>query len=86
MKCKYIFICKLYASEISIYLYANLILLVLKDIICITQKSFRYKQRMQEMLDEEDLQDNERYAKIIQDQAAHDEKILGVGKILSPAL
>lgn len=40
---------------------------------------------MQEMLDEEDLQDNERYAKIIQNQAAHDEKILGVGKILSPS-
>lgn len=44
-----------------------------------------YKQRMQEMLDEEDLQDNEKYAKIIQDQAAHDEKILGVSKVLSPS-
>ncbi|XP_043682501.1 cyclin-H [Vespula pensylvanica] len=42
-----------------------------------------YKQRMQEMLDEEDLQDNEKYAKIIQDQAAHDEKTLGVNKMLS---
>ncbi|XP_012276140.1 cyclin-H isoform X2 [Orussus abietinus] len=40
-----------------------------------------YKQRMQEMLDEEDLRDNEKYAKIIQDQAAHDEKILGVSKV-----
>lgn len=40
---------------------------------------------MQEMLDEEDLQDNEKYAKIIQDQAAHDEKTLGVNKILSPS-
>lgn len=38
---------------------------------------------MQEMLDEEDLQDNEKYAKIIQDQAAHDEKTLGVNKMLS---
>lgn len=35
------------------------------------------------MLDEEDLQDNEKYAKIIQDQAAHDEKTLGVNKMLS---
>lgn len=42
-----------------------------------------YKQRMQEMLDEENLQDNEKYAKIIQDQAAHDEKTLGVNKMLS---
>lgn len=41
---------------------------------------------MQEMLDEEDLQDNEKYAKIIQDQAAYDDKILGVNKILSPIL
>lgn len=40
---------------------------------------------MQEMLDEEDLQDNEKYAKIIQDQAAYDDKILGVNKILSPS-
>lgn len=47
--------------------------------------SYSYKQRMQEMLDEEDLQDNEKYAKIIQDQAAHDEKILGVSKVLSPS-
>lgn len=39
---------------------------------------------MQDMLDEEDLKDNEKYAKIIQDQAANDEKILGVSKILSP--
>lgn len=37
------------------------------------------------MLDEEDLQDNERYAKIIQDQAAHDDKILGVNKLSSPS-
>ncbi|KAH0954311.1 hypothetical protein HN011_005482 [Eciton burchellii] len=44
-----------------------------------------YKQRMQEMLDEEDLQDNEKYAKIIQDQAAYDDKILGVNKIVSPS-
>ncbi|KYQ52918.1 Cyclin-H, partial [Trachymyrmex zeteki] len=44
-----------------------------------------YKQRMQEMLAEEDLQDNEKYAKIIQDQAAHDDKILGINKILSPS-
>lgn len=46
---------------------------------------YSYKQRMQEMLDEEDLQDNEKYAKIIQDQAAHDEIILGVSKVLSPS-
>ncbi|XP_043467239.1 cyclin-H [Leptopilina heterotoma] len=37
-----------------------------------------YKQRMQDMLDEEDLLDNEKYAKIIEDQAANDEKTLGV--------
>lgn len=36
------------------------------------------------MLDEDDLRDNEKYAKIIQDQAEHDEKILGVSKTLSP--
>lgn len=47
--------------------------------------NYRYKQRMQEMLDEEDLQDNEKYAKIMQDQAANDEKILGVSKVLSPS-
>lgn len=41
---------------------------------------------MQEMLDEEDLQDNEKYAKIIQDQAAYDDKILGINKILSPSV
>ena len=40
---------------------------------------------MQEMLDEEDLQDNEKYAKIIQDQAANDEKTLGVSKVSSPS-
>lgn len=39
---------------------------------------------MQEMLDEEDLQDNEKYAKIIQNQGSHDEKILGVSK-MSPS-
>lgn len=33
---------------------------------------------MQDMLDEEDLLDDEQYAKIIQDQAANDEKTLGV--------
>lgn len=37
------------------------------------------------MLDEEDIQDSEKYAKIVQDQAAHDEKTLGVNKILSPS-
>ncbi|KAI4500477.1 hypothetical protein M0802_004439 [Mischocyttarus mexicanus] len=42
-----------------------------------------YKRRMQEMLIEEDLQDDEKYAKIIQDQAANDEKTLGVNKMLS---
>ncbi|KAL0118988.1 hypothetical protein PUN28_009549 [Cardiocondyla obscurior] len=41
-----------------------------------------YKQRMQEMLDEEDLQDNEKYAKIIQDQAVSDDKVL---EMLSPS-
>lgn len=41
---------------------------------------------MQDMLDEEDLLDNEKYAKIIQDQAAHDDKILGVNKLLSPSV
>ncbi|XP_034941959.1 cyclin-H [Chelonus insularis] len=45
-----------------------------------------YKKRMQEMLDEDDLQDDEKYAKIIQDQAANEEKILGVNKIRSPAV
>jgi cyclin H len=39
---------------------------------------------MQEMLDEEDLLDNEKYAKIIQNQADHDEKVLGVTNVLSP--
>lgn len=53
--------------------------------ICTSLENSRYKQRMQEMLDEEDLQDNEKYARIIQDQAAHDDKILGVNKILSPS-
>ncbi|XP_033232097.1 cyclin-H [Belonocnema kinseyi] len=44
-----------------------------------------YKQRMQEMLDEDDLLDNEKYAKIIQDQAANDERTLGVVKVSSPS-
>lgn len=44
-----------------------------------------YKQRMQDMLDEEDLLDSEKYAKIIQDQAANDDKILGVTKVVSPS-
>ncbi|KAK0093944.1 hypothetical protein PV326_012293 [Microctonus aethiopoides] len=42
-----------------------------------------YKKRMQEMLDEDDLHDNEKYAKLIQDQAANDEKILGVNRMHS---
>lgn len=33
------------------------------------------------MLDEEDLHDDDRYAKIVKDQAANDEKILGVDRI-----
>lgn len=33
------------------------------------------------MLDEDDLHDNEKYAKLIQDQAANDEKILGVNRM-----
>lgn len=36
---------------------------------------------MLDMLDEEDLLDNEKYAKIIQDQAANDEKTLGVSRV-----
>ncbi|KAH0553666.1 hypothetical protein KQX54_003307 [Cotesia glomerata] len=40
-----------------------------------------YKKKMQEMLDEEDLLDDDRYAKIVKDQAANDEKILGVDRI-----
>ncbi|XP_008202058.1 cyclin-H isoform X1 [Nasonia vitripennis] len=40
-----------------------------------------YKQRMQEMFDEEDLIDDEKYAKIVQNQADHDEKVLGVTKV-----
>jgi len=59
---------------------------ILRKIVYAILGNFRYKQRMQEMLDEEDLQDNEKYAKIIQDQAAYDDKILGVNKILSPIL
>lgn len=40
---------------------------------------------MQEMLDEEDLHDDEKYAKIILDQAANDDKVLGVNKLRSPS-
>ncbi|XP_057328838.1 cyclin-H [Microplitis mediator] len=43
-----------------------------------------YKKRMQEMLDEEDLHDDDRYAKIMKDQAANDDKVLGVERIHSP--
>lgn len=39
---------------------------------------------MQELLDEDDLQDDDKYAKIMQDQAAMDEKTLGVRKVHSP--
>ena len=39
---------------------------------------------MQDMLTEEDLLDNEQYAKIIQDQASSDEKTLGVVRTSSP--
>lgn len=39
---------------------------------------------MQEMLDEDDLQDNEKYARIIQDQEASDKKALGVKRLRSP--
>ncbi|XP_011310212.1 cyclin-H [Fopius arisanus] len=45
-----------------------------------------YKRRMQEMLDEEDMHDNEKYAKIVQEQAAQDEKTLGVRGLGSPSL
>lgn len=36
---------------------------------------------MQEMFDEEDLMDDEKYAKIVQNQANHDDKVLGVTKV-----
>lgn len=36
------------------------------------------------MLDEEDLHDDDRYAKIVKDQAASDDKVLGVERIHSP--
>ena len=35
------------------------------------------------MLDEEDMLDDANYARLIQDQAAHDERVLGA-KTLSP--
>ncbi|KAF7993404.1 hypothetical protein HCN44_007907 [Aphidius gifuensis] len=44
-----------------------------------------YKRRMQEMLEDDDLHDNEKYAKIIQNQEAHDKKILGVNRLRSPS-
>lgn len=40
---------------------------------------------MQEMLEDDDLHDNEKYAKIIQNQEAHDKKILGVNRLRSPS-
>lgn len=43
-----------------------------------------YKQRMQEMLDDEDMIDSQKYAKIIKDQEAHNEKILEVTRFTSP--
>ncbi|XP_014212754.1 cyclin-H [Copidosoma floridanum] len=43
-----------------------------------------YKRRMQEMIDEEDFLDNQKYAQIVKSQAANDEKILGVTKVQSP--
>ncbi|KAJ8687242.1 hypothetical protein QAD02_023036 [Eretmocerus hayati] len=43
-----------------------------------------YKQRMLEMLDEEDFLDDEKYARLMRNQAEHDDKILGA-KVLSPS-
>lgn len=44
-----------------------------------------YKQRMQDMLDEEDEHSSETYARLARKQASDEERLLGISKILSPS-
>lgn len=44
-----------------------------------------YKQRMQEMLDEDDEHSNHAYARVAREQAYDEERLLGITKVLSPS-
>jgi hypothetical protein len=44
-----------------------------------------YKQRMQDMLDEEDEHSSETYARVAREQASNEERLLGISKVLSPS-
>ncbi|PNF23395.1 hypothetical protein B7P43_G12946 [Cryptotermes secundus] len=44
-----------------------------------------YKQRMQDMLDEEDERSSETYARLAREQANDEERLLGISKVLSPS-
>jgi hypothetical protein len=44
-----------------------------------------YKQRMQEMLDEEDERSSESYTRVAREQASDEEKLLGISRVLSPS-
>ncbi|PSN33237.1 hypothetical protein C0J52_24493 [Blattella germanica] len=44
-----------------------------------------YKQRLQEMLNEEDEQGTQMFAAVAREQASHEEKWLGISRVLSPS-